>query len=278
MTVRTHAWTILGWLLGSLWMAHAETEIAQVKLVAVNLQEQTLTLQRTGQAPFLAMLHKSPRLWWDKKPLALEKIGELINQRVVVRMSLERGRKPIVRELADPNTWKWLESVRKGIVKGVLKAIDAESLTLEFPDKSQFTYRITARTEWMQAGNPTSPDAFQVGMTVFVAPRLLSNLDTVALAVSNRDRDTQQARERTLPTVRGVVQLHDPLAKRIVVRTPSGDTREFVYDQQTEFVSNGKPIKPEQVKVHAEVTIHRRRNPDGSEYARRITLHPPQKD
>ncbi|CUU37610.1 MAG: DUF5666 domain-containing protein [Armatimonadetes bacterium] len=277
--MRATRFALLGlcWAIGCIAVALAETEIAQVKLVKVDLQQRTLTLQRTGQAEFVADLHKNPRLWWEKKPLALEKLAEHTGKRVMVRMSVDTGRKPIVRELADPDTWKWLDTVRRGVVKGVLKALDEETLTLEFPDKSEFTYRHNARTQWEKGGQPASPEDFKQGEVVFIAPRLLSNLDTLAQAVSDREQDTQQARERTLPTVQGVVQTHDLLNRRISIRTRAGDTREFVYDQNTEFVSEGKPIKPQQVKVGATITVHRRRSTDGSEYARRITLHPPQK-
>lgn len=261
-----------------MWMgALAETEIAQVKLVRLDLQAETLVLQRVGQAEFTATLHKRPRLWWNKQPLAVDKLAEYVGKRVVVRMRVEKGRKPIVRELADPTTWKWLESVRTGIVKGTLKSLEDDSITLEFGDKSRFTYRTTARTHWLKAGKPVPPSAFEVGTTVFVASRLLSNLDTVALAVSDRYQDAQQGRKRALPTVQGRVVHHDLQAKHLVVRTAAGDERTFVYDQQTEFVSGGKPIKPEQVKAGTTVTVHRRRNADGSEYARRVTLHPPQR-
>jgi len=259
----------VGWL----WLtAVADTEIFQARLDAFDPDQDTITLTRVGRPPINASLHKKARLWLNQQPASTDQFREMVGKSVMVRLSLGTATRPIIREMADPATWKWLERVRRGVVQGKLVSIEEDYLILEFADKSRFAYKVTRSTQLIREGTPATLEQFSIGETLYLAPRLLSNLDTMALAVSNRERDAQIGRERALPTVSGTLQAIDKQNKILRVRTRAGDLREFRYDEKTEFILKGKPIGIEQIKLPVPVTVHRKRDEEGNDYARRVTI------
>jgi len=262
---------VVGWL----WLiAGADTEIFQARLDAFDPAQDAITLTRIGRPPIQASLHKKARLWLNQQPASTEQFQQMVGKPVMVRLSVGTATRPIIREMADPATWKWLEKVRRGIVQGKLVGIEEDYLVLELSDKSRFAYKMTRSTQLMRDGKPATLEQFVVGETLYLAPRLLSNLDTMALAVSNKERDAQIGRERSLPTVSGTLQAIDKENKILRVRTHAGDLREFRYDEKTEFILKGKPIRLEQIKPPVPVTVHRKRDEEGNDYARRVTIVP----
>jgi len=257
--------------------AGADTEIFLAKLDTFDPARDTIVLKRTGRPDVNASLHKKARLWLGKQPVSIEQFQTMVGKPVMVRLSVGTATRPIVREMADPDTWKWLEKVRRGIVQGKLVSVEEGYLILELPDKSRFAYKFTHNTHFTRDGKPAKLEEFAIGETLYVAPRLLSNLGTTALAVSNTERDAQIGRERTLPTVSGILQAIDKQQRILRVRTRAGDMREFRYDEDTEFVFKGKPIRLEQIKLPTRVTVHRKRDEQGNDYARRVTVQPESK-
>ncbi len=262
---------VLSWL----WLsAGADTEIFLARLATFDPERDTIVLKRTGRPDVNASLHKKARLWRDKQPASTEQFQQMVGKPVMVRMSVGTATRPIIREMADPDTWKWLDKVRRGVVQGKLVSVEEGYLLMEFADKSQFAYKFTPNTQFTKDGKPATVEDFAPGETLYLAPRLLSNLDTTALAVSNREQDAHIGRERTLPTVSGTLQAIDRQKMVLRVRTRAGDLREFRYDEQTEFIFKGKPLRVEQIKLPARVTVHRKRDEEGNDYARRVTIQP----
>jgi len=266
--------TVFGWF----WLcAGADTEIFLARLETFDPEHDTIVLKRTGRPDVNASLHKKARLWLNKQPVSIEQFQSMVSKSVMVRMSIGTTTRPVIREMADPDTWKWLDKVRRGVVQGKLVGVEEGYLLLEFPDKSRFAYKLSHNTRFVRDGKPATLEEFTAGETLYIAPRLLSNLDTTALTVSNTEQDAQIGRERTLPTVSGVLQSIDKQNKILRVRTRAGDLREFRYDEKTEFVFKGKPIRPEQLKIPVKVTVHRKRDEQGNDYARRVTIQPESK-
>ncbi|MEN3000519.1 MAG: hypothetical protein ABDI19_01605 [Armatimonadota bacterium] len=265
-------------LFGWLWLcAWADTEIFLARLETFEPERDTIVLKRLGRPEVNASLHKRVRLWLNKQPVSADQFQQMVGQQVMVRMSVGTATRPIIREMADPDTWKWLEKVRRGIIKGVLVSIESDYLIVEFPDKQRFAYKFTQNTRFTRNGKPATIEDFAVGETLYIAPRLLSNLDTMALAVSNMEKDAQIGRERSLPTVSGTLLAIDRENKMLRMRTRAGDLREFRYDDQTVFTLKGKPIEVERIKPPVPVTVHRKRDEQGNDYARRVTIQPEQK-
>jgi hypothetical protein len=176
--------------------------------------------------------------------------------------------------MADPDTWKWLDKVRRGVVKGVLQGVEDNYLIIELPDKTRFAYRFTPKTRFERDGKPATIEDFAAGETLYLAPRLLSNLDTMLLSVSNTEKDANIGRERALPSIQGTIQSIDRQKKTLKVLTRAGDLREIRYDEKTEFAFKGKAVKVEQIKPPARATVHRTRDDEGNDYARKVTIQP----
>ncbi len=254
--------------------AFAATEIFLATLVTFDPEGNTIILRRTGKPDMSATLHKKPRLWLNKQPVDVEQFRQMEGKPVMVRVSVGTQVRPVVREMADPDTWKWLEKVRRGIVKGTLQGVENNYLIVELPDKTRFAYRFTPKTRFERDGKPATIEDFAIGETIYLAPRLLSNLDTMVLSVSNTEKDAQIGRERALPSIQGTIQGIDRQKKIIKFLTRAGDVREIRYDEKTEFTFKGKPIKVEQIKPPARATIHRSRDEEGNDYARKVTIQP----
>ncbi len=257
---------------GLMLTLYAETEIFQAHLVKFEPEGDSVVLKRAGRAELSVSLHKKARLWLNRQPASLESFREMVGKPVMVRLSVGTATRPILREMADPDTWKWLERVRRGVVQGTLMGIEEEYLIVEFADRTRFVYKINPSTRFVKKGQPATPEAFQAGEKIYLAPRLLSNLDTMALVVSDSEQQAAIGRERTLPTVRGTLQAIDKNAQMLKVRTQAGDVRQFRYDEKTVFTLKGKAVAIDKIKLPVQVVVHRRRDEAGNDYAHRVTL------
>ncbi len=259
------------------WMsAWAETEIFLATLAQFDPEGNAIVLKRAGKPDMNATLHKKPRLWLNKQPVDAEQFRKMEGKQVMARVSVGTQVRPVVREMADPDTWKWLDKVRRGVVKGTLQGVEDNYLLVELPDKTRFAYRFTPKTRFERDGKPATIEDFAIGETLYLAPRLLSNLDVMLLSVSNTEKDANIGRERALPSIQGTIQSIDRQKKLLKVLTRAGDTREIRYDENTEFTFKGKAVKVEQIKPPARATIHRTRDDEGNDYARKVTIHPNQ--
>lgn len=266
---------VLCWLLCAvLTGAFAETEIFLATLAKFDPEGNTIILKRTGKPDMNATLHKKPRLWMNKQPADIERFRQMEGKQVMARVSVGTQVRPVVREMADPDTWKWLEKVRRGVVKGVLQGVEENYLIMELPDKTRFAYKFTPKTRFERDGKPATIEDFAVGETLYLAPRLLSNLDVMLLSVSNTEKDANIGRERALPSIQGTIQSIDRQKKILKVLTKAGDRREIRYDENTEFTFKGKAVKVEQIKPPARATVHRTRDAEGNDYARKVTIQP----
>lgn len=252
----------------------AETEIFLATLAKFDPEGGAIILKRAGKPDMNATLHKKPRLWMGKQPADLEAFRQMEGKQVMARVSVGVQVRPVVREMADPDTWKWLQQVRRGVVKGALVGVEDNYLLIELPDKSRFAYKFTPKTRFERDGKPATLEDFAVGETLYLAPRLLSNLDTMLLSVSNTEKDAQIGRERTLPSLQGTIQSIDRQKKILRVLTRAGDVRDIRYDENTEFTFKGKSVKVEQIKPPARATVHRTRDEEGNDYARKVTIQP----
>lgn len=261
------------WLSMLFAIAGAKTEIFLATLVRFDPEEGTIVLKRAGQPDMDAVLHKKPRLWIQKQLVAVEAFRQMEGKQVMVRASVRNQTRPVVREMADPDTWKWLDKVRRGVVKGTLVRVEGDSLIIQLPDKSQFVYKFTPKTRFQRNGKPATIEDFAVGETLYLTPRLLSNLDTMLLSVSNTETDAQIGRERSLPSVQGTIQSIDPQQKVLKVLTRAGELRTIRYDENTKLNFKGKEVEVEQIKTPARATIHRTLDAEGNDYARKVTIH-----
>lgn len=82
-----------------------------------------------------------------------------------------------VREMADKSSAAWLTNLRKNIVKGTVKAMDAKYVTFEFADGTQLAYRATLKSKIHLKGASATFTDLKEGQTLYVKGRTLATLD-----------------------------------------------------------------------------------------------------
>ncbi len=164
---------IVGLFIVTTQFASAETLITAAKVLGITEHGLVLTV---GTEPLAVEDSATTRRWYSKAPAQREnfKIGDVVQVRIKTDSD-----PPMLREIADAATWKWLESVRKSTMKATVEKLDSRMLHVKFADGSRFSYRITEKSDIKLSGKTTAGlNDIAVGMTVYVKGRLLPTLDT----------------------------------------------------------------------------------------------------
>jgi len=150
----------------------AETLLTEAKIVEVT--ERGFILQ-VGTQPLAVEDTYQTKFWLGKTPRKREvfKAGDAVHCRIKTDAD-----PPQLREMADRNTWPWLDTTRKSFKKGTIEEIDAKYLTLKFDDGSQFSYRATDKSAIKLRGKAASLTDLEPGQIVWAKGRLLPTLDT----------------------------------------------------------------------------------------------------
>lgn len=248
-------------------VALADTEIFDAKLIKLDPKESEAVVQKRGGPEQTAPLGKSAKLWADKKPVTQEDFKKQIGKTVRVRMSVRTNAGDHIREMADLETAKWLDAIRRGEHKATLESIEDETVEVKFPDGAKFTYRFGDKTAITKQGKPATMEEFEKGDLVHVSPRLLSNLETTLLKIS----DAAQAAAVAKPTAeRGLLKGVDQTGKRLRF-APAGKADALIaFDQSTLFLLSGKTIQPKDVAVPVEASIEKK-----GEIAAKVILYSP---
>ncbi len=193
---------------------------------------------------------------------------------------------PLLREMADPATAKWLESIRRDPTKAVLEKIDAKYLHVKLQDGKSFSFRATDKTAVKLKGraNPTLMD-LQLGQTVYVKGRLLPTLDTWLVTVSDEPIPAASSASKTkasapklspLPpsgslagTVLEVFQNIKMFDLRMERRTVH-----VTYTNETRFFYQGAPVSAEKIKVNLRCSVEYRRDKSGRLIASKVEMFP----
>lgn len=118
---------------------------------------------------------------------------------VTVRVKVDND-PPVLREMADESTWKWLESIRKTARKATVEKVDSKLLYVRFDDGTKFAYRHTDKSDFKLNGKSNASIAdLAAGATIYVKGRLLPSLDTWADEIS----DTPPVEKPTKTTSKG---------------------------------------------------------------------------
>lgn len=127
---------------------------------------ETLQVEDTGSTKF-----------WRRKAAA-KRDDFAANDLVTVRIKTNVD-PPELREIADRDSWKWVDNIRKQPVSGTIDKLDSKYLTLKFADGSTFSYRATDKSKVTIKDRPECKLAdLPVGMKVFAKGRTLATLDT----------------------------------------------------------------------------------------------------
>ena len=92
----------------------------------------------------------------------------------------------VLREIADKESWSWLESIRKGVREGTVKGFDGKHLTMTFPDGSEMAYRATEKSKLSLAGQPITLGDLKTGQKLWLKGRTLPTLDVWLVEASDK--------------------------------------------------------------------------------------------
>jgi hypothetical protein len=110
------------------------------------------------------------------------------------------------------------------------------------------------------------------GRTVFVAPRLLPNGATMATAIADTKAAALRLRERSQPTVTGVIGAWDASARKVTLSTRAGDTRDIRLTNDCVVRRDGKDVATAALRKGVTVTVHVLRSDTREEQAHRVTI------
>ena len=127
----------------------------------------------------------------------------------------------VLREIADKESWTWLETIRKGVREGTVKAFDGKHLTMSFADGTEMAYRATEKSKLSLAGLPVTLGDLKTGQKLWLKGRTLPTLDVWLVEASDKaivappkktaGRKTATAKPRRFPAsgkLTGEIFLH----------------------------------------------------------------------
>ncbi|HVL39181.1 MAG TPA: hypothetical protein VM328_07300 [Fimbriimonadaceae bacterium] len=258
-------------------IARAETLIAQAKIAEVTDRGYILII---GTEP-LGVEDTPETLYWRGKSLTERKVfapGDAVWARIKTDSD-----PPVLREIADRDTWTWLDGVRKNPRRGIVERVDARYLTLKLEDGSTFQYRATDKSAVRLKGKPAGLSDLSVGMKVSVQGRTLANLETWAAVVTDEvlQPKTSPAKKPAkkdllapLPasgTIEGRVLGHFVNLKMFDI-VMGVRTLHITYNSQTTFLLGGKKASPRDLQKDLNCRIHYRRDRTGRILAFKVEL------
>jgi len=270
-------------LLCVLWMlssfARGETLVTAAKILEVTPRGFILMV---GTQP-LAVEDTPDTLWWFR--MASGKRGDFkVDDSVHVRIKTDSD-PPVVREMADPETWKWLDAIRKTPKKGTIESMDAKYVSIKFDDGTKFRYRITDKSDVMIGGKEGSLIDLKAGMSVWVRGRLLPTLDTWVMEISDTEppkKETKPAKTtKTETDTRKPIALTGILTGKITATLPKfkmidvdvkGRLFHITTDSATQFFYKGKEAIAPTIKLGMTATVTYKRDKTGRIFAVKMEL------
>ncbi|MBC8066509.1 MAG: hypothetical protein H7Y17_16885 [Chlorobia bacterium] len=172
---------------------------------------------------------------------------------------------PILREIAEKETWKWLDKIRKEPQGAVIEKVDSKYVTVKFSDGSIFAYRATdkSKVQLKDKEDPSLSD-LKVGQAVYVKGRTLPTLDTWLVHISDtpiplaasKSKSTSAKKEKVvrgpaLPEsgkLTGHTLVNIPKLSMFDVIASDNRSLHISYNAQTKFFFEGKPCTPSAIE------------------------------
>jgi len=274
------------WFLGilsllSVGSVMAETLVTEAKILEVTSRGYVL---KVGTEPLAVEDSAETRAWRSYSRTGRE--GFKKDDTVGVRIKTDSD-PPIVREIADVATWRWLNSLRKEPLKAVVEKVESKSMKVKFEDGKAFDFRISEKTNITIGGKECGLSDLTPGLTVYVKGRLLPTLDTWLEAVSDRPLATKasaskpDAKAKPLPPLpdrgsfTGIVEALLTDLRMFDVTTSDGRKLHVTYGVQTAIQFENEPAKPDRLTKGMRCVVHYKRDKAGRILASKVDLFPP---
>ena len=125
---------------------------------------------------------------------------------------------------------------------------------------------------WSKNGKDATAADFKAGDKIYVLPRSLPSGSIMARAITDTPAAATQMKERQSTSVPGVVKSVDPAAYKLILETPTNDTRSLQGSAETEVVQKSRTVGWPALKVGQHVRARLRHDDTGEMVCSRITI------
>ena len=265
-------------------VARAENEILEAKVLEVT--EKGFVLQ-VGTEPLAVDDEHDTKFWKGKSSAKRDdlKPGDAVFARVKVDND-----PPVLRELADKETWKWLDKIRKEPQAGTIDKIDSKYLTVKFPDGTKFSYRATDKSKVsLKDKVDAGLSDLKSGQMVYLKGRTLPTLDTwlvevsdspIALPKSASKKSSESkpkvVRKAALPEsgrLEGHTLVLIPKLSMFDVIASDNRSLHILFNSQTKFFFEGKPATARAIERGLRFSLLYQRDRFGRILATKVELY-----
>lgn len=266
------------------FIANAENEILEAKVLEVT--EKGFVLQ-VGTEPLAVDDEHDTKFWKGKSSAKRDdlKAGDAVFARVKVDND-----PPVLRELADKETWKWLDKIRKEPQAGTIDKIDSKYLTVKFPDGTKFSYRATDKSKVnLKDKADAGLSDLKSGQMVYLKGRTLPTLDTWLVEVSDSpialpksatkktsEPKPKVVRKAALPEsgkLEGHTLVLIPKMSMFDVIASDNRSLHISFNSQTKFFLEGKPTTPQAIERGLRFSLLYQRDRFGRILATKVELY-----
>ena len=279
MGVRTKATTLFATLLMAGLFCAGKSESLTTSAKILEVTERGFVL-KVGTEPLAVEDTPETKLW---RACAKSERGAFKAQdSVQVRIKTDSD-PPTLREMADPESWAWLEKIRKEPQKATIEKMDAKSIDVRFPDGKAFTYRYSDNTEITLGGKKASASELAKGQTIYLKGRLYSSLDTGLAKVSDLPilgKPVAKPKREKFPPLPPSGSLEGKVLEirsnlRMIDLEAEGRTLHITYSQNTAITLDGKPAGLADIAKGQRCHVQYKRDKTGRILASKVELFSP---
>ena len=249
----------------------AETQVIDARIAKI--EEKSIVLN-TSTGPLAVEFDNKTKFWKTKASVDSSKFLE--GDVVTVRLKTDAD-PTLLRELADKDSWVWLEAIRKMPQRATVVQLDQKYLTVKLAIGGEFQYRITEKSGIELKGrSPAVLSDLTPGLALFIKGRTLATLDTWAVLVSDQPIPVKTTSAKSAKSGKNIKVPKLPLAgsfESIITKTTpminmidvleSNRVLHVTYVGSTRFVKDGKAVTYREAKVGDRCKVTYRRDKMG---------------
>lgn len=253
----------------------------------LEITERGFVLQ-VGTEPLAVDDEHHTRFWKLKAPAKRTdlKVGDSVFARVKVDND-----PPVLREIADKESWKWLDKIRKEPVKASIEKVDTKYVIVKLADGTKFSYRATEKSKIQLKDIPDAGlSDLRVGQEVYLKGRTLPTLDTWLVLVSDTPIPMSKTASKSSESVKsskvarstamaasgkltGHTLVHIPKLSMFDVIATSNRSLHISYTSTTKFYLDGKPCTPDVIERGMRFSLLYQRDRFGRILATKVELY-----
>ena len=241
-------------------------------LVAIDTKEETITIKdRLGKTSAYTLTDKTRFLKAKREAeVTAFKPGDAI---VVHTRKARDSDEPLASEVADKESWTWIDGIRHNLTEAVITAMDEDGLTVAIGTaKIPLTFATSDKTMWAKNGKEATSTDFKVGEKVCILPRALPSGTIMARAITDTPAAAEQMKERQATSVHGVVKSIEASTFKLTLTTTAGDTRLLQGNIETQVMQKSHTVTWATLKTGQSVAARLRRNYAGESICWKLTI------